>query len=43
VAADDKTNVNYDARDPFGRPLMTFQGHPVRLCEAILDTESAVS
>ena len=42
IVAKDKTNVNYDARDPFGRPLLTFMGHPVRLCDAILNTETAI-
>jgi hypothetical protein len=43
IQAKDKTNVNYGPADAFGRPTVTFRGHPVRLCEAILDTESAIS
>lgn len=43
IQAKDKTNVNYGPADAFGRPTVTFRGHPVRLCEAILDTEDAIS
>ncbi|MGD8570634.1 MAG: hypothetical protein PVJ39_21290 [Gammaproteobacteria bacterium] len=43
IRAKDKTNVFYGPEDPFGRPQMFFRRHPLRLCEAILDTESAVT
>lgn len=41
--AKDKTNVNYTAADPFGRPLKTFMGHTIALCDAIVNTETAIS
>ncbi len=43
IYAKDKTNVNYNFTDAFGRPVMTFRGHPVSQMDAILNTESAVS
>jgi hypothetical protein len=43
IYAKDKTNVNYNFVDAFGRPVMTFRGHPVRTMEAILNTETAIS
>ena len=41
--AKDKTNVNYTSSDAFGVPVTRFRGVPVRLCEAIVDTETAIS
>ena len=38
----DKTNVYYTIREPYGEPLLYFRGVPVRTCEAILDTETAL-
>lgn len=35
-------NVKYDT-DVHGKPVMTFRGIPVKKCEALLDTESAIS
>ena len=44
IRAKDKTNVNYSFSDAFGAgPVLTFRGVPVRLCEAILNTETAIS
>lgn len=43
ILAKDKTNVAYAPQDPWGRPLYTFMGHPVRICESILNTESALT
>ena len=38
----DKTNVYYTIREPYGEPLLYFRGVPVRTCEAITDTETAL-
>ena len=38
-----KTNVQYGANDPWGRPTMSFRGVQVRQVDAILNTETAVS
>lgn len=43
IMAKDKTNVNYTTKNVFGEDLTHFRGIPVRVCDAILDTESAVS
>jgi len=43
IAAKDKTNVNYGLGNIWGVPTMTFRGVPVRLCDAILDSESQVT
>lgn len=43
ILAKDKTNVNYTASEQFGRPVTNFQGVPIRLCDAILNTESAIA
>lgn len=40
---DEKTNVVYQANDPFGRPVMTFNGITMRTCDALLETEATVS
>jgi hypothetical protein len=43
IAAQNKTNVNLTIGEAWGRPTTFFQGIPVRLCEAIVDTEGVVS
>lgn len=45
ILAKDKTNVRYEPGEPFGRKgnVMTFRGVPVKVCDAIGDTESTVS
>lgn len=43
ILAKDKTNVNYTSDNAFGVPITRFRGVPVRLCEAIVDTETAIS
>ncbi len=43
ILAKDKTNVNYTADNAFGEPVTRFRGVPIRMCEAILDTETAIS
>lgn len=43
IMAKDKSNVNYSTRNVFGEDLTHFRGIPVRVCDAIVDTESAVS
>lgn len=43
IIAKDKTNVQYAPTDPFGRPVTYFRGHPVRIVDAILNTEDAIS
>jgi len=43
IMAKDKNNVNYSTRNVFGEDLTHFRGVPVRTCDAILDTESAIS
>lgn len=43
INAKDKTNVQYDANSPWGYPIYRFRTHPIRLCDALLDTESAIS
>lgn len=42
----DKSNVNFTARHGeglAGEEVLYFRGHPVKLCDAILDTETAIS
>ena len=39
----DKTNVYYTSREVYGQPVTFFRGIPVHRCDAILDTESALS
>jgi hypothetical protein len=41
--AKDKNNVNYTTDNVFGIPTTMFRGFPVRINEAILDTESAIT
>ena len=43
ILAKDKTNVNYTSDNAFGVPVTRFRGIPVRLCESIVNTESAIS
>jgi len=46
IALKDKSNVNYTARAGeglAGEEVLYFRGHPIRLCDAILDTETAIS
>jgi len=43
IKAYEKSNGFYVMPDIFGRPVSTFQGIPVRLHEAILSTETAIS
>ena len=43
ILAKDKDNVNYTSDNAFGVPLTRFRGIPVRLCESIVNTESAIS
>lgn len=43
IKAKDKINALYGVENVFGVPTVTFRGIPVRLCEAIVNTEAAVS
>lgn len=43
ILAKDKTNVNYSIDNIFGMPVTSFRGVPVRMLEAIVDTEDQVS
>ncbi len=43
IAMVDKTNVNYTMQEAYGRPMLHFQGIPVKVCEGILSAESQVS
>jgi len=43
ILAKDKTNVTYTSAEIFGKQVTLFQGHPVRLVEQILDTETALA
>ena len=43
ILAKDKSNVNYTSDNAFGVPLARFRGIPVRLCESIVNTETAIS
>jgi hypothetical protein len=43
IIAKDKSNVQYSVANVFGEEVTTFRGLPVRKCEAILDTETALS
>jgi hypothetical protein len=43
IIAKDKSNVNYTRDDVFGVPTTLFRGVPVRKCDSILNTESAIS
>lgn len=39
----DKTNVNYSVTDAYGPASLVFRGVPVKVCEAIVNTETAIS
>ena len=44
IKVKDKNNVNYVANaDAFGKPVLYFRGVPVQVCDAILNTETAIS
>jgi hypothetical protein len=43
ILAKDKNNVNYTTGNVFGEPTTMFRGFPVRINEAIVDTETAIS
>jgi hypothetical protein len=43
IIAKDKSNVTYTPDGPFGRPQISFRGYPIKLVDALLDTESTVS
>lgn len=43
IMAKDKANVNYSTDNAFGVPITRFRGVPVRLCEALVNTETAIS
>lgn len=43
ILAKDKSNVNYTSDNAFGVPVTRFRGVPVRLCESIVNTETAIS
>lgn len=43
IAAKDKGNVWHPITDPFGNEVLSFRGHPIRMVEAILDTETALT
>jgi hypothetical protein len=43
ILAKDKTNVHWTENNPFGKPQMYFLDMPVRRCDAILNSEGAIS
>ena len=44
IMVKDKSNINYTVdKDPFGKPMLFFRGIPVVVCDAIVDTETAIS
>ena len=43
LQATNKTNVNLTIENYAGKPIVNFLGIPIRTCDAILDTESAVA
>jgi hypothetical protein len=43
ILAKEKANVNYTSDNAFGVPLTRFRGIPVRLCESIVNTETAIT
>lgn len=43
INAKDKSNVAYGSNEVFGRRVFDFLGVPIRKCDAILDTETAIS
>jgi hypothetical protein len=44
IKVKDKNNVNYmSVADAFGKPVLSFRGVPVQVCDGILNTETAIS
>lgn len=43
IIAKDKTNVNYTSAEIFGRPVTLFRGVPIRICDQLVNTETAIS
>ena len=43
IMAKDKSNVSWSSAEIFGKQITTFQGHPVRLVEQILDSETVIT
>ena len=43
ILAKDKTNVHWTENNPFGKPQLYFLDMPVRRCDAITNTEGAIS
>jgi len=43
IAAEKKSNVNLQWTEAWGGKVLAFRGVPIRQCDAILDTESAIS
>lgn len=43
IKAKNQTNVNYSSSELFGVPVTKFRGIPIRKCDAILDTEDALT
>ena len=39
----DKNNVKYSRDNPYGTPLLMFRDMPIRKCDALLETETAVA
>lgn len=39
----DKQNVKYSRDNPYGTPLLMFRDMPIRKCDALLETETAVA
>lgn len=39
----DKQNVKYSDKNPYGKPLLMFRDIPIRKCDALLETETAVA
>ena len=43
ILAQDKTNVNLTYREFAGKPVTTFRGIPVRVTDALLETEARIT
>lgn len=43
INAKDKSNVNYTLSELYGRPVTNFWGVPIRQCDALVNTETALS
>lgn len=43
IRVKDKNNVNYSMDNAFGGQMLRFKGVPVQVCDAILDTETAIT